>query len=118
MLPSNGTDTAKMTKRRQGQRKTVTEREKRKVTGFPLVVETSISYTLEDREAPLKYRLQLYHETTGATLVRYDIHHGKSHHRHFLGQENVEAWQGLDKMIAAFEQDIETIKTRFREDKL
>jgi len=118
VLPSDGTDTAKMTKRRQGQRKTITEREKRKVTGLPLVVETSITYTPEDREPLLKYRLQLYHETTGETLVRYDIHHGKSHHRHFLGQENVEAWQGLDKMIGAFEQDIETIKTRLREGKL
>lgn len=107
-----------MTKRGWGQRKTVTEREKRKVTGLPLVVETSITYTPEDRETPLKYRLQLYHETTGETLVRYDIHHGKSHHRHFLNRENSEVWQGLDKTIAAFEQDIEMTKTRLREGKL
>lgn len=82
------------------------------------MIETSITYTREDRENPLKYRLQLYHETTGETLVRYDVHHGKNHHRHFLGQENVEAWQGLDKTIAAFEQDIEAIKARFREGQL
>jgi hypothetical protein len=108
-------DTIKMAKRRQGQKKTLTEREKRKVEGFPLVVETSITYTPGDRVNPLKYRLQLYHETTRETLVRYDIHHGKSHHRHFLGQENVEVWQGLEKTIAAFQQDIETIKTHMRE---
>jgi len=88
------------------------------VEGFPLVVEISITYMPEDRVSPLKYRLQLYHETTGETLVRYDIHHGKSHHRHFLSRENVEEWQGLEKTIAAFQQDIETIKTRMRERKL
>jgi hypothetical protein len=104
-----------MIKRRQRLKKLVTEREKRKVTGFPLVIETSITYALEDRENPLKYRLQLYHEVTGETLVRYDIHHGKSHHRHFLGQENTEVWQGLEKVIAAFERDTEVIKSRFRE---
>lgn len=42
----------------------------------------------------------------------------KSHHRHFLGREKVEVWQGLEKTIAAFQQDIETIKTRMRERKL
>jgi len=84
------------------------------VTGFPFIIETSITYSPEDRANPLKYRLQLYHETTGETLVRYDIHHGKSHHRHFLEQEHIEEWQGLDATIAAFERDIETIKARFR----
>jgi hypothetical protein len=100
------------------EKQTLTEREKRKVNGFPLVIETSITYAPEDRVNPLKYRLQLYHETTGETLVRYDIHHGKSHHRHFLGRENVEVWQGLEKTVAAFQQDIEVIKTRMQEGKL
>ena len=104
-----------MSGRKRSQKKTLTEREKRKVEGFRLVVETSITYAPEDRANPLRYRLQLYHETTGETLVRYDIHHGKSHHRHFLGQENTVVWQGLDETIAAFQQDIETIKAHMRE---
>jgi hypothetical protein len=107
-----------MAARRRAPKRTVTERAKRKVTGFPFIIETSITYSSEDRANPLKYRLQLYHETTGETLVRYDIHHGKSHHRHFLEKENVEEWQGLDTTIAAFEQDVETVKARFREGKL
>lgn len=82
------------------------------------MVETSITYTPGSRINPLKYRLQLYHEGTGETLVRYDVHHGKNHHRHFLGRENLEVWQELEKTVTAFEQDIETIKARMREGKL
>lgn len=72
----------------------------------------------QDQANPLKYRLQLYHEITGETLVRYDIHHGKSHHRHFLGQESAEVWQGVEQTVVAFQQDIETIKAYMREGKL
>lgn len=107
-----------MARRKRGRKKTLTEREKRKVEGFPLVIETSITYAPEDHVNLLKYRLQLYHETTGETLVRYDIHHGKSHHRHFLGQENLEEWQGLEETIVAFQHDTETIKAYMREGKL
>lgn len=106
------------TRRRQGQKKTSTEKEKKKITGFPLVVETSVTYAPQDQANPLKYRLQLYHEITGETLVRYDIHHGKSHHRHFLGQESAEVWQGVEQTVVAFQQDIETIKAYMREGKL
>lgn len=65
---------------------------------------------------PLKYRFQLYHEITGETLVRYDIHHGKSHHRHFLGRESAEEWKGLEETLAAFQRDTDTIRTHLRED--
>lgn len=71
--------------------------------------------TSEKNPLGLKYRLQLYHEETGQTLVRYDIHHGKDHHRHFLGQEDVYEWRGVEVLFEDFRRDIEQIQTMIRE---
>jgi hypothetical protein len=83
------------------------------VPGYPLVAETSIARFPPDKRnlLGLKYRLQLYHEETGETLARYDIHHGKSHHRHFMGTERPYEWRGVEQLFADFRADIERVKT-------
>lgn len=66
----------------------------------------------------LKYRLQLYHQETGVTLVRYDIHYGKSHHRHFLDHEEAYEWYGVEELFTDFRNDIELIKQLIQEGKI
>jgi len=106
--------------RRKTEQKAVVERSKFHIPGFPLVAETSVSRFLPSENNPLglKYRLQLYHENTGETLVRYDIHHGKNHHRHFLGQENAYEWRGVEELFEDFRRDIEKIQVVIREGEL
>lgn len=72
----------------------------------------------EQNPLGLKYRLQLYHENTGETLVRYDIHYGKGHHRHFCGQEEAYEWRGVEELFQDFRRDIEQIQSMIREGKL
>jgi hypothetical protein len=95
----------------------VVERSKFRVPGVPLVAETSIARFPPGAKNPLglKYRLQLYREDTGDTLVRYDVHHGKDHHRHFLGEEQPYEWGGVDQLIEDFREDIRRIKRMFGE---
>ena len=82
------------------------------------MAETSIARFAPGKANPLglKYRLQLYREDTGETLVRYDIHHGKNHHRHFLGREGLYEWRGVEQLLADFRSDIESIKTMISEE--
>ena len=101
---------------RKTQQKAALERSKFRVPGFPLVAETSVARFQPSEENPLglKYRLQLYHQDTGETLVRYDIHYGKAHHRHFLGQEDVYEWRGVEGLFEDFRKDIEQIQAMIR----
>jgi len=102
--------------RRKARQKAALERSKFRVPDFPLVAETSVARFPPSERNPLglKYRLQLYHENTGETLVRYDIHYGKAHHRHFLGQEDVYEWGGVEKLFEDFRRDIEQIQAMIR----
>ena len=63
----------------------------------------------------LKYRLQLYRENTGETLVRYDIHQGKSHHRHFLGEEQPYVWRSVEKLFEDLRRDIDRVRAMLEE---
>lgn len=100
--------------------KAVLERSKFRVPGFPLVAETSVARfpPSEENTLGLKYRLQLYHEESGETLVRYDIHYGKDHHRHFLGRESVYTWHGVEKLFEDFRGDIGQIQEMIRKGEL
>ena len=82
-----------------------------------LVAETSVARFPPGEKNPLglKYRLQLYREHTGETLVRYDIHHGKGHHRHFLGGERPYVRRGVDKLFEDFRKDIDRIRALLKE---
>ena len=93
------------------------ERSKLRVPGVPLVAETSIARFPPGAKNPLglKYRLQLYREDTGETLVRYDVHHGKGHHRHFPGEEQPYEWGSVERLIEDFRKDTERIKQMLNE---
>ena len=93
------------------------ERSKFRIPDVPLVAETSVARFPPGEKNPLglKYRLQLYREDTGETLVRYDIHHGKGHHRHFLSEEYPYVWRGVDKLFADFRKDIDRIRAMLEE---
>lgn len=41
--------------------------------------------------------------------VLYDIHRGKTHHRHFLGQEYPYEFRGVRRLIDDFKSDIRSI---------
>ena len=47
--------------------------------------------------------------------MRYDIHHGKGHHRHFLSEEYPYVWRGVDKLFADFRKDIDRIRAMLEE---
>jgi hypothetical protein len=102
---------------RKIRQKAVVEHSKFRIPDFSLVAETSVARFLPREENPLglKYRLQLYREDSGETLVRYDIHYGKGHHRHFLGQEEAYEWRGVEELFADFRRDIAQIQTLIRE---
>jgi hypothetical protein len=106
--------------RRKTKQKAALERSKFRVPDFPLVAETSVAWFSPSEKNPLglKYRLQLYHEDTGETLARYDIHYGKTHHRHFLSQEAVYEWRGVEELFEDFRKDIEQIQMMIRKGEL
>jgi len=93
--------------------KAVVERRRFRIPGAPLLAETSVARFPPGREnrAGVKYRLQLYHEASGETLVRYDIHHGKDHHRHVLGEESLYVWRGVETLLRDFRRDVERVKS-------
>jgi hypothetical protein len=106
--------------RRKIKPKATVEHSRFHIPGFPLVAETSVARFPPGEENPLglKYRLQLYHQNTGATLIRYDVHYGKSHHRHFLDREAAYAWRGVEELFRDFRNDIELIQQLIREGKI
>ncbi len=95
-----------------GRGRALVERSRFRIPGYPLVAETSVARFPASEKSPLglKYRLQLYHEKTGETLVRYDIHHGKGHHRHFRNVETPYDWRGVGQLLEDFRRDIERVK--------
>jgi Family of unknown function (DUF6516) len=101
-----------------GRRRALVERSRFRIPGYPLVAETSVAHFSASAKSPLgvKYRLQLYHEETGETLVRYDIHHGKGHHRHFGNVETPYNWHGVAELLEDFRRDIERVKRLLREE--
>ena len=106
--------------RRTPKPKAIVEHSKFQISDFPLVAETSVARFPpgEKNLLGLKYRLQLYHQDTGVTLVRYDIHYGKSHHRHFLADEAAYVWRSVEELFTDFRNDIELIKRMIHEGKL
>ena len=54
-----------------------------------------------------KYRLSFV--VNGVCVLRYDHESGKGDHRHFRDKESRYAFDGVDKLLAAFQRDIERI---------
>lgn len=55
----------------------------------------------------VKYRLALIPPGGDAPAVLYDNHHGRGHHRHLRGQVIPYEFQGVGKLLADFEKDVE-----------
>jgi Family of unknown function (DUF6516) len=56
---------------------------------------------------PYKYRLA--YVVNGVCVLRYDNESGKGDHRHFRDKESRYIFDGVDKLLAAFQRDIERI---------
>ena len=56
------------------------------------------------------YKYRLAYVVGGACLLRYDNESGKGDHRHFRGKETHYTFDGVDKLLAAFQSDIERIQ--------
>jgi hypothetical protein len=54
-----------------------------------------------------KYRLA--YVVRGVCVLRYDNESGKGDHRHFRGKESRYAFVDVDRLLAAFQRDIERI---------
>ena len=55
------------------------------------------------------YKYRLAYVVGGTCVLRYDNESGKGDHRHFRGKESRYAFDGVDKLLTAFQRDIERI---------
>jgi len=55
------------------------------------------------------YKYRLAYVVRGVCVLRYDNESGKGDHRHFRGKESRYAFDDVDKLLAAFQRDIERI---------
>ena len=55
------------------------------------------------------YKYRLAYVVHGVCVLRYDNESGKGDHRHFRGKESRYAFDGVDKLLASFQRDIERI---------
>jgi hypothetical protein len=55
------------------------------------------------------YKYRLAYVVDGVCVLRYDDESGKGDHRHFRGKESRHVFDGADKLLAAFQRDIERI---------
>ena len=62
-----------------------------------------------ERPHGLKYRLY-YGTGDGKSLVRYDNEKGKGDHRHYMGEEEPYHFQGVEKLVADFQSDINRLR--------
>jgi hypothetical protein len=68
---------------------------------------------LPGSDHPYKYRLAFV--TGGICVLRYDNESGKGDHRHFRGKESRHAFEGVDRLLASFQRDIERIHREDRD---
>lgn len=55
------------------------------------------------------YKYRLAYVVKGICILRYDNESGKGDHRHFRDKESRYAFDSVDKLLAAFQRDIERI---------
>ena len=55
------------------------------------------------------YKYRLVYVVRGVCVLRYDNESGKGDHRHFKDKESRYGVDGVDKLLAAFQRDIERI---------
>lgn len=69
-----------------------------------------LSETTKNRPHGIKYRL--YYGKEGQRLVGYDNETGKGDHRHFLGKEFPYKFENVEKLLADFEDDIQSVRRK------
>jgi hypothetical protein len=76
-----------------------------------LLREISIYAVPASRNYPegVKYSCYLGNPETGEKIIGYDIHPGKSHHRHVRGQETSYQFLGLEELLDDFAQDVQRV---------
>jgi hypothetical protein len=57
----------------------------------------------------LRYSLCLVDRETDEVILLYDIHRGKSHHRHLRGKETPYIYQDPASLVADFRRDVTLI---------
>jgi Family of unknown function (DUF6516) len=55
------------------------------------------------------YKYRLAYVVSGVCVLRYDNESGKGDHRHFRDKESRYVFDGVDKLLGAFQRDIERI---------
>lgn len=73
--------------------------------------EVRISTFSADEHFPegVRYSLCLIERTTEEMVLLYDIHRGKSHHRHLRGQESLYTFVDEDTLLSDFLRDVDLI---------
>jgi hypothetical protein len=81
------------------------------IGGGRYLQEVRISTFAPSRELPdgIRYSLCLLDLESGKVLVLYDIHRGKSHHRHLRGEETPYSFVDEDTLLGDFFRDVSLI---------
>ena len=61
------------------------------------------------------YKYRLAYVVDGLCVLRYDNEAGKGDHRHFRGKETRYAFETVEKLLTAFQRDIERINYEDRD---
>lgn len=61
------------------------------------------------------YKYRLAYVVDGVCVLRYDNESGKGDHRHYRGKESRYSFDGVDKLLASFQRDIERIHREDRD---
>jgi hypothetical protein len=81
------------------------------IGGGRYLQEVRISTFAPSRELPdgIRYSLCLLYLQTGKVIVLYDVHRGKSHHRHLRGEETPYSFVDEDTLLGDFFRDVALI---------
>ena len=81
------------------------------IAGGRYLQEVRISTFPSDTNFPegVRYSLCLVDRSTNEVVLLYDIHRGKSHHRHLRGQETSSPFVDEDLLLANFLRDVDLI---------
>ncbi|HJY83036.1 MAG TPA: DUF6516 family protein [Candidatus Binatia bacterium] len=81
------------------------------VGGGRYLQEVRISTFPANQDFPegIRYSLCLVDRQTGEVVLLYDIHRGKSHHRHFRGEESPYEFVEEDKLLEDFLREVDLI---------
>ena len=76
-----------------------------------LLLEIDIRIVSESQDYPegIRYRCYLGNPRTHETIILYDIHPGKPHHRHIRGREERYLFRGPEELWSDFMANVEAV---------